>query len=188
MPTQILQISGQQFVFADHALAFAPTAVNDLRQGTPTNVQMINSGTADDTARQSAKFDFGATRAAEYSLSVALEFAATPTAGERVDFFIAPSSDSTAANANPGGVAGADSAYAGYSANLDAALLQLVYVGSLIVTTQITTTVQIGVDIGRYAPAERYGTLILVNRSAATLHVDAVENHLILTPIIDEAQ
>ena len=129
MPNEVLQKVGTQLVFADHAGDFGPVAANDLRQGTPTTVQAAVASLADGAAWQSAKFDFGATRAAQFSLTAAIEFAATPTAGDTVQIYLAPSSDSVAANSNPGGVSGSSSAYAGYSSNLAASVAQLQQIG-----------------------------------------------------------
>ena len=188
MANEVLIKSGTQVVFADVGGDFAPAAANDLRQGTPTTVQLALAGVADDAARQSTKVDLGATRARQYSLSAALEFAATPVAGEFVEFYWAPSGDATAANSNPAACTGADGAYSGYSSNLDASLKQLVFIGVLVVTEQPTATVQVGTDIGRFSAAERYGSLVVVNRAGAAIHSDDVECHIVCTPIVDEVQ
>lgn len=190
MANEVLQKTGTQIVFADHAGDFSPTAAYDLQQGTPTDVELALASVANDAARQSDKTDLGATRAAKYTCMAAIEFAASGlTAGEIVEFYWAPSPESTgsAGNANPGGVSGSDSAYAGYSANLDASLKQLDYFGSLVVTGQATTDVQVAF-VGELVPTERYGTLVLVNRSGAAIHTDDVECHVVLTPVIDEVQ
>lgn len=187
MANEVLQKVGTQISFADHAGDFAPAAANSLEQGTPTDVQLSLASVADDAARQSAKFDFGATRAAQFSLMAAMEIAATPVAGQTIEFYLAPSPDATAANGNPGGVSGSDAAYTGYSSNLDNSLKQLLFIGAMVVTAQATGTVQIGF-IGVFSPPERYGSLIVVNRSGASLHSDDVEIHVVIGPIIDEIQ
>lgn len=188
MANEVLLKTGTQISFADHAGDFGPAAANDLEQGTPTDVQLALASVANDAARQSAKFDFGATRADRYSCMAALEFAASGlTAGEIVAFYLAPSPDGTAANGNPGGASGSDAAYAGYSSNLDDSLQQLDWIGSFIVTGQATTTIQIA-TVGVFSPPERYGSLIVVNRSGAALHTDDVEMHVVFNPIVDEIQ
>lgn len=188
MPTEVLQKTGTQIVFADHAGDFSPAAANDLQQGTPTTAQLSLASVADDAARESAKVDLGATRAAAYHVAAALEFASSGlTAGETVVMYWAPSPDATAANGNPGGVSGSDGAYDGYGTNLDASLRQLTRIGTFVVTADATGTVQIA-SVGALVPPERYGTLVVVNRSGAALHSDDVEMHVVLTPIVDEIQ
>lgn len=181
----------KQIVFADHANDFSPTAANDLRISTDGSNEddyaLQLADVADDAARQSAKADLGENRAAEYVVRAALEFAATPTAGETVNLFWAPSQSSTAANGNPGNVSGSDAAYDGYSANLDASLPQLEFIGPLVVTAQTTPTVQVA-EVGVFAPSQRYGSLVVVNRSGAALHSDDVESHVVFDPIIPEQQ
>jgi hypothetical protein len=180
----------KSLVFGDHATDFSPTAANDLRDATAgnrTNVQIITTSLADGAARQSAKGDLGTDFAQAYNVRGAIEFAATPVTGDIVEFYWAPSQASTAANANPGGVAGADSAYAGYSANLSESVLQLEYIGAFVVTVQVTTTVQIA-EIGVFSPTERYGTLVIKNESAAAFHSDDVETHIVFDPIVPEVQ
>lgn len=187
MPNEILQKVGTQIVFADHGGDFAPAAANSLEQGTPTDVDLALASVANDAARQSDKVDLGATRAAAYSIMAAFEIAATPTAGNVINLFWAPSPDSTAANGNPGGVSGSDSAYAGYSSNLDASLRQLLHIGTFVCTAQATSTVQVAY-CGVFVPPERYGTLVVVNRSGAAIHSDDAECHVVFDPIIDEVQ
>ena len=187
MPNEILQKSGTQFSFADHAGDFAPAAANDLEQGTPTNVQLSLASVANNAARQSAKFDFGATRARKYSCMAAFELAATPTAGNVIEVWLMPSPDATAANGNPGAASGSDAAYSGYSSNLEASIIQGLQIGVFVVTAQATGTVQIAY-VGCVSPPERYGSLIVSNKSGAAFHSDDVECHVVLTPIIDEVQ
>lgn len=54
-------------------------------------------------------------------------------------------------------------------------------------TENATTTIQVA-EVGMFTPPERYSTLVLVNRSNAAMHSDAVEMHVVLTPVIDEVQ
>lgn len=187
MANEVLLKTGTQLSFADHAGDFSPAAGSSLEQGTPTDVQLSLASVADNAARQSAKFDLGATRAGYYHIIAAIEFAATPVAGDIVEFYIAWSPDATAANGNPGGVSGSDAAYAGYSSNLDASLKQLDPVGMMVVTAQATTTVQVGL-VGGFYPKERYGTLVVVNQAGAAVHSDDVECHVVFDPIVDEIQ
>ena len=176
-----------QIVFRD-STDFAPTAANDLRKGTPTLVQLDLTGVLDTAYRQSAKADLGATRAPAYAVRAALEFAATPVAGEPIYVYWAPSSSATAGTGNPGGASGADAAYTGYSSNGDSSAnqLDLVAIGS--VTVQVTTAVQIIELKGYLIPKERYGSLVFKNDSGASIHSDAVECHIVFDPILEEIQ
>lgn len=177
----------KQISFANHAGDFAPTAANSLEVGTPTDCEIALTGLANAAARQSAKVDLGTDRARRYAARIAVEIAATPTAGNTIDLWWAPSGSATAGTANAGGVSGADGAYAGYSSNLEASLLQLQPIGVGIVTAQATATVQV-IECGTFSPTERYGSLVVVNRSGAAFHSDDVEIHVVLDPVVDEIQ
>lgn len=181
----------KQIVFADHATDFGPAAAKDLRITTDASkeldCQLLLASLADDAARQSTKVDLGENRAEEYKVRAAFEFAATPVAGETVELYWAPSHSATAGNGNPGNATGADAAYAGYSSNLDASLKQLEFLGSFVVTAQPTATIQTA-EVTVFSPSERYGSLIVVNRSGAAFHSDDVECHVVFDPVIREQQ
>ena len=181
----------KQICFADHAGDFSPTTANDLRKTTDgsqeTDCQLSMASVANNAARQSAKVDLGSVRAQAYALRAALEFAATPTAGNTVEFYWAPSQSATAGNGNPANASGSDAAYSGYSSNLDASVKQLIFIGSMIVTAQATATVQVA-EAGMLVPTERYGSLIVYNKSGAAIHSDDVECNIVLDPIYDEVQ
>lgn len=184
MPTEILQKTGTIIVLAD-STDYSPAAVNNL--GARTD-QLDLTSLAAGAARQSDKFDFGATRARRYNMMAAIEPASAPAAGEQIDFYLAFSPNGTAANANPGGISGSDSAYTGYSANLDDSLKQLMFIGSMTMTVQATPTVQIA-QIGIILPPERYAALVVDNSMAAdNLVANAVEMSVLITPIVDEIQ
>jgi hypothetical protein len=184
MANEVLQKTGTIIVLAD-ITEYNPVAVNNLGERTD---QIDLASLLAGEARESNKFDFGATRARQYSVMAAIEWATAPVAGETVDFYLAFSPNATPANANPGGVSGSDGAYTGYASNLDDSLEQLMYIGSMVVTVQATTIVQIAL-IGIFSAIEQYATLVVVNKSAAdNLHNDAVEMSVLLTPIVDEIQ
>ena len=106
MPTEILQKVGTQIIFRDSA-DFLPTAANDLSKGSPTFVQFDLTSLADGDLRQSAKVDLGATRAAQYSVAVVIEWNTAPAAGLAVELYWAPSPEEvTATDGNPGGTSG----------------------------------------------------------------------------------
>jgi len=181
----------KQICFADHATDFSPTAANDLRKTTDgsqeTDVQLILESVANAAGRQSAKVDLGANRAEWYAVRAALEFAATPTAGNVVELYWAPSWSATAGTGNAGGVSGADAAYAGYSSNLTASIKQLIRIGVFICTAQITPTVQIA-ECGLFRPRERYGSLVVYNISGASFHSDSVEHNIVFDPLVEQIQ
>ena len=136
---------------------------------------------ANAAGRQSDKLDLGANRAERYRVTAAMEIAATPTAGAAIDLYWAPSTSGTAGTDNPGGIGGADAAYAGYSSNLTASLKQLLFIGSMVTTTQATATVQ-AAWVGTFVPPTRYGTLVVVNNSGAALHSSATNMNVTLIP------
>lgn len=176
-----------QICFADHANDFNPTAGNDLRKGTDTEVQIQLVSVADTEARQSAQVDLGANRAQVYKVRAAFEMAATPSDGALIELYWAPSSSPTAATGNAGGVSGSDADYTGYNANLASSVRQLDEIGPFQCTVQVTATVQIA-EIGRFSPSERYGSLIVKNESNAAFHSDDVECHVVFNPEIPEVQ
>jgi hypothetical protein len=186
---QEMDATPPQITFADVGGDFGPTAANDLRHATAadTEVQITLAALADGAARQSAKVDLGEHRAAEYHVRAAFEIAATPTAGDVIELYWAPSQHATAANGNPGGASGADAAYAGYASNMAASVLQLQFIGVFVCTANATATVQVG-EVGVFSPPERYGSLIVRNESNAALHADDVEIHVVFDPIIPEIQ
>lgn len=177
-----------QISFADHAGDFAPTAARSLEVGTPTDCQLSLTGVATAAARQSAKVDLGAKRALRYAVRATIEFAATPTAGNVLELYWAPSGSATAANANSGGASGADAAYTGDSSNLAAAVKQLELIGILICTEVATAEGIQTSECGIFVPTERYGSLVVYNKSGAAIHSDDQECHVVFDPIVDEIQ
>ena len=139
---------------------------------------------ANAAGRQSVKLDLGATRAALYRVKATFEIAATPTAGNSIDLYWAPSTSGTAGTDNPANVTGTDAAYAGYSSNLTAAIKQLVFIGSFVCTAQATSTVQAAI-VGSFNPQLRYGSLVVVNNSGAALHSTETNQAITLVPVED---
>jgi hypothetical protein len=175
---------GTQLSFADHAGDFSPDVSRSLEIGVPTDVQMSVAGRADNTAQQSDKFDLGINRAPRYSVMSSMEFFANPTSGERLDYYVGWSPVSTGALGNPTGVSGSDAQFTGAPLTLDESLGQLDYVGAMILGAY--TGVQTS-HIGTIVPKERYGTLVVVNRSGTTLaNTDDIECHTVFTPIVDD--
>lgn len=174
---------GTQICFADHAGDFSPTAANSLEISTPTDVEMNPGALANTSYYQSAKADLGATRPIAYEVLMAVELAATPTAGTTIDVYWSPSTSGTAGNGNLAGVSGAKGSYTGISSNAAAAIKQADYVGSLVLTADATTTVQRGVVSPFFVPSGRYGSLVIHNQSGAAFHSDDAEFHVVFNPI-----
>ena len=100
----------------------------------------------------------------------------TDAEGETVDFYWAASPSPTAGVGNPGGVTGSDAAYTDTSGLLG----QLAYIGSLTTSTALLAT---GL-VGFCQPTHRYGSLVVINNSAAdTLHTAMDETHITFTPV-----
>jgi hypothetical protein len=178
----VLQV-GTQLSFGDHAGDFVGGAAkNSLEVGTPTDVQLALASVADAAGRESAKFDLGASRAPAYSVMAALEFAATPVTGEVVEFYVAPSGVSTAANGNIMSIDGVDAAAPSGDGTLAELVSLSTFVGNFVCTNDPTAVVQVGF-VGIYVPVERYGILIVKNESGAAIHSDDVECNVVFTPI-----
>jgi hypothetical protein len=189
MATEILQKVGTQIRFFVTG-SFSPAdAGTNWTIGTPTDVVLTLSALANAAGRQSAKVDLGATRAAAYELLGCVDFTGeTPVAGERVDYYWAPSTSGTQGSGNVAGNSGADGAApdgALGSITLPEFLKQCIFIGSLVVHDG--GVVQNGF-VGILHPPGRYGQLIVVNESDDAFEADDVEMHQVLNPIVDEAQ
>lgn len=189
MANEVLLKTGTQLSFADHANDFSPAAGTKLETGTPTDVDMATASVSDAAAVNSDKVDLGATRAAQYSVDAAIEFAATPTAGSVVELYWSPSPISIAGTGNPGKPDGVDGAYTGDGAGaVGESVKQMQLIGFFACTDLPTATgVQVA-HVGIFTPAQRYGQLVVVNNSGVALHSDDVETHVVMTPIVDEIQ
>ncbi len=174
---------GNIFLFANHDDDFgaaSATAANDLLLSgfTVTDVQMdLTSITASTGAWQSAKADFTAARPAYYVVQACVEFAAAVGAGDTVDFYIAPSNNSTATDGNVGNTSGADATYTDETG----LLAQTDYIGSLVCDD--TGVVQMG-NVGIYVPKLQYGNLIMVNNADQATATAADETHIVFTPLV----
>lgn len=137
---------------------------------------------ANGSYRQSTKVDLGATFAERYGVYLDAEFAANPTAGNTVTLWANPSSSGTAATDNRGGCSGSDAAYAGYSSNAAASVLQLQPIGTGTVTAQATSTVQ-RIFIGVWYPTRRYNSFVLLNSAGSAFHSSDSNCVLTLEPL-----
>ena len=188
LPDSLKLTVGTPIVLAD-TTDYSPAANNNL--GTRTD-QIDLTSLGDAVARESAQIDFGENRAPLWQLGAAFELAATPTAGEVINIYLAPSNSGTAAVGNPAGVTGTAGApgtdYAGYSSNLASSLKQLMFLGSFVTTVQATGTIQVDTNIAEFVPPSRYGTIVVENQSGAAFHSDMVESSIVMTPVEHQVQ
>jgi len=141
-------------------------------------------------AREGTQKDMEATRWTEYKVSAAFEFASGTVSGETVDIYWAGSPQSTATDANPGGITGTDADYTGTAGDsLTDSLKQLIFIGSLVTTSDNTTVVQYA-NVGTLSGSGilRYGAPVVVNNSTGALVSNAVEMYIALTPIAPDVQ
>lgn len=144
-----------------------------------TLASLANGNGTSAGGRQAVTLDLGANWAQRWRLDSELELAATPTAGNAVNYF---GSFSDATGAGKGNTSGTDAAYTGYSNNIDAAVKQLEFLGSHIVTSQATSTVQKAM-VGVFFPKGRYLNLVVDNRSGAAFHSSDTNQVITLTPL-----
>jgi len=180
MPNEVLVKAGTPIVWAD-----ATDFDNDPFADT---YQMDLTGLATANARQGAKGDFGATRAAKYAVVLNVEIDVAPVSATTVEVYFAPSVSSIAASGNAGGIIGADAAYTGTAGDsLDDSLKQLDLVGVLVCTADADPAEQNQL-IAVYSPPTRYGSPVVYNKSGQTHVGDATHAYLLFEPIVDEVQ
>jgi hypothetical protein len=140
---------------------------------------------ASNSARQSAKLDLGSSRAPIFGVKADVEIGATPTAGNTIDLYWAPSTSGTASIDNPGNISGSDAVYSGYASNnIDASLRQLFFIGSFVCTSQSTPVVQ-KAFVGMFTSPSRYGSLVVYNRSGAAIHSSDSNTNIVFMPVED---
>lgn len=179
MPTDILIAHGTPTVWAD---------TTDYAGDGGTRTDQIDlTSLASGAARQGAKADLGATRAAVFAVTVGIEFDVAPTSGDIVSIWWAPSVSATAATANPGGISGSDAAYTGTAGDsLADSILQLTLIGNLVVTSDAATVVEFQTFI--FSPELRYGSPVVFNEADQALEGDAIEMFVTFTPLKDQSQ
>lgn len=184
----LIKVGAQQISFADHATDFAGGATKTSIEVTgQLDVQLDLTGLGVGLGRESAKFDFGVKRAASYSILATLEFATAPVTATFVNLYLAPTSNSTAANGNIQSIDGVDAAAPSGHSTLKELTDACQYIGSLICSADASATVQ-NMSGGVFSPPERFGILIVVNDTNDLIHTDAVECNIVFNPIIDEIQ
>lgn len=138
-------------------------------------------------ARQGAKGDLGATRAARWRVLVEINMDVAPTAGDVLEFWWTSSPSAVAATTNTGACSGTDAAYTGSAGGSVAETkVQLQYIGSMPLTPDADAVVQIKSFV--FFPLDRYGSPVIVNLADQILEGDDDAHRITLTPIIDEVQ
>lgn len=185
MANEIQLKSSSEWSF--QSASYVPTGNNDLSTGSPTVVDLSLSSILDGAAKNSDQVDLGANRPSRISVTAAIEWFAAVTAGNTVDFYWSPSSNSNVAAGNPGNPDGVDGAYTGDGGGtVDESVPQMILIGSLITTD--LQGVQIG-HIGTFEPPSRYGQLVVVNKSGTTLcGTDDIESSILFQGLVDEVQ
>ena len=185
MANEILIKTGTSIILAD-STDYSPTAARTL--GTRTD-QIDLTSLAAAAARQSAKIDFGATRAEFYDVRMNFEIAADPSAGGTVDVYISPSHSATANVGNVGHCTGSDAAYAATAGHtLSELLAHLTFIGSVAAAVQNDADGVQSAHVGIFSPTDRYGCIVVVNNTDQAFHSDAVEHAVGFFPIITEVQ
>lgn len=165
-----------------HGADFNPAGATSL--GTTENYELDLTSLAAGTGRQGAKGDLGATRAGEYAAFLRWESdGSAPTAGGTVDVYWAASTSGTAANDNAGGATGADAAWPADS-NEDEWALQLILIGSLVVTND-ASTIMVQCINPAFRPPTRYGMPVIDNNTSQAHLNDGVEAAFYLVPITE---
>ena len=191
MANEVLRKQGDQICFC-HLSTFVPTVV-DLTQGSYTQVEMDLTSVAKDAAEESDKVDLGARRPPAYCVRAVFEFASgAVAAGDTVSFYWNPSVNVTAGSGNLAELTGADGPFAPTPQTVAEAVAQLQFIGTMILTeidVTDTPTAQAGLVASAFSPALRYGSLLIVlNSTTGATHSDAIEQHIVFDPIIDEVQ
>jgi len=104
------------------------------------------------------------------------------TAGNEIELYWASSNSATAGTNNPGGTSGTD---ATFNTTPDEYKLQLVFIGSLILSNNAGTAIQ--EQHLAFSPPMRYGMPVVVNKSGQTLGGTAGDHTITLIPR-EEAQ
>jgi hypothetical protein len=154
-------------------------------KGTGGDAAITMTSVVNTAARQAVKLDLGATFATLWALQATSDLAATPSAGQTVDFYWSPSDSATAGTGNCAGATGTDAAYTGENSNLSASLKMLQYIGSQVVTASVTAQVA---HVGTFRPVSRYGCLIVVNNAGSSFVANATNSQFVLRPLEDTSE
>jgi hypothetical protein len=184
MPNEVLRKVGDHILFAHEGvnpISSGLLTTNYTRYGIPLH-DLANA-----TSVQSAKADLGTRRAPAYNVTSAIHFATAPTAGAAVEYYWAPSTSTTVAVGNVGGVSGASGVYAGGPGGTDdAGVKQMQFIGQL-ACQAITASIQIG-NIGTFSPASRAGSLVVKNECGQAVSTSVLNQQVLFEQVIDEVQ
>lgn len=143
------------------------------------------AGVLDGAARQSTKVDLGAKWARLHDVFGCVDYTGeTPTAGESVDYYWAPSTDATQADGNVAGNSGVDADAPGGalgSITLAEFLKQCIFIESLEIHDG--AVVQNGY-VGSFRPPTQWGQLVVVNNGGDAFENDDVEAHQVISPTV----
>ncbi len=190
MATNLVLVKpGTEIVFGAVATWNPADNASNMSLGDAITDEMGMTAIADGAGVHSIKIDLGATRAKRYSVDAAFDFTGeTPTQGETVDLYWAPTGVATQGSGNVGGTDGTDAAAPSSglgSLTLADFIAMCQWIGSLVIHDG--ASVQNG-HVGIFSPAQRYGQMVVVNSSGDAFEADEVESHIVMTPIVDEIQ
>ena len=118
----------------------------------------------------------------KYRVELQINMDVAPVASTVVELWWCPSPDGVLFT---GGVDGTDAAYTGTAAGSVAqSKLQLIHIGSIILTPDADGTVQRGTFI--FQPPTRFGVPVVINLSAQILEADEDSHRITFTPILEE--
>lgn len=175
-------------VFTFRSASYSPTAINDIDPAGSTTVDLTLSSIVAGAAKHSDQFDFGEPRGQRYSLKAAIEWFAAVTSGGTVDFYMVYSNNATVTDGLTGRefTDGVDGAVVTTNATVAEFVAQLHYVGSFV--NNGYAGVQIA-DCGIFSPRDRYGSLVVVNNTDATLcGTDDIESCIVMSELNDDIQ
>lgn len=185
MATQLVKVTEQTPIVWANSGDYSST-VSGFTRTHAMDFTSIASGAYE----EGAKADLGATRWPEYAVHVAIEFASGAISGETIDYYWGSSNSGTAGTHNPGGMDGVGGVYTGTAGDSAAdSVQQLLFLGSLVTTSDQTTVVQYGM-IGYLSGSAilRYGMPLLLNGSTGATVADSVEQYIALVPIAPDVQ
>lgn len=154
----------------------------------PRTAQIDLTSLANAAARQGAKVDLGAVRAARYIVRVCIEANVAPASGVTSEVYFSMSNHATVGLDNPGFCTGADAAYVGTPGDGIADSVKLMVGPFVYIHTADVAAISLPMNCGILLPMQRYISPVVVNNCAQAYEGDAVEMYLALIPIVDESQ
>lgn len=141
-------------------------------------------GVVGDLARHAAGLGAGGGKRwkRKYAVELQINMDVAPVAGTVVELWWSPSDDNASFQ---GGATGTDAAYVGSALGTVAqSKLQMMHVGSLVLTPDADTTVQRMVFV--FQPPTRYGCPVVVNLGGQILEGDDDSHRITFTPLVEE--